>query len=390
VRAGTAVRDPADDPHAVSVALLDPGNYPIRPRAPLGLAGTSFAGSKIDARRMADYVVLPFQLDSRMSHPSIDGTGVIQDLPALAKASLPDPILRGADGHNFIYGFTVYASTGEPATTGPVSTGLQNTVLRFATPTDAAAAAADMSSRSATFDAGTLTPLIPSRPVGIPRYPDARAVAYDDAIQDHFVLSYTPHGPYLLIQEAQSQGGTDAAAAVVAASLDRQEPLIDTFAATPIDQLAALPIDPTGLLARLVPTRDDERTVDEGTFGTHGALAFTMSPLRDQQLYTDTDMTLMARAKTNVYQARDGAGAMAIVDDFADDVATNSAGGWTPASPVAGMPSAKCLISQANAVTSSHVYCLAAADRYAIEVNAGQELDAHQILAAQYLLLAAT
>ncbi|WP_457920289.1 DUF7373 family lipoprotein, partial [Mycolicibacterium insubricum] len=40
-----------------------------------------------------------------------------------------------------------------------------------------------------------------------------------------------------------------ASAELVAAILDRQGPLIDTFAPTPFDQLAALPVDPTGLWA---------------------------------------------------------------------------------------------------------------------------------------------
>jgi hypothetical protein len=388
VREGAPQRDPADDRQAVSVALLDPGNYPTHPRPPLGVAGTAFAGAKIEARRMADFMVLPFQVDLRMSYQQSDYTGVVQDVQALHKAELSDPIPSGAEGHNFVCGFTVYANSGEPVDTGPVSAGMQNTVVRFATPADAAAAAVDMSGRSATINRGPPYPPIPTRPVGIPRHPDATAVAYDDSIHDHFVLSYTPHGPYLLIQEAQSQGGADAAAALVATALDMQQPLIDTFAATPIDQLVALPVDPTGLLARMVPTRDDERTVDTGTYGTHGTLAFTANPRRDQTLYADTGMTLMAKAKVNVYQARDHAGAIAIVDDFATRL-TGTSSAWGYAGAVTGMPEGKCLQSRADPANTgiSRVYCVAPAGRYAIEVITGQKADAYQILAAQYLML---
>jgi hypothetical protein len=388
VRAGTAIRDPHEDPGAVTVALLDPGNYPTKPQGPLGAAGTAYEGGKAESRRMAEFVVLPFTVDPTLTHRSGFNIGVIKDPSAIAKA-FADPIPGGAEGHNFVAGFTTYADAGPPPDGRAQPKSLQNLVVRFAAPPDASAAVDDMLARSATrtFGSSDLPP-IPTRPVGIPRYPDTKAVAYDDPLGGHVVLAYTAHGPYLFGQVAVSADRPEAAADLVAATLDAQGPLIDRFAATPLDKLTALPVDPTGLLARTLAPAEDDRTVQDGTYGPHGALAYMTNASRDQKLFESAGLDVLAQGMVNVYRARDSAGAQAIVDDFADEVSATLSG---PVSGVVGLPGAKCLSPRKDPSLAPvpQVYCLAVADRYVIEVNATQVRDAQQKVSAQYLMLTA-
>jgi hypothetical protein len=390
VEQGRAVRDPQADPKAATVALLDPGNYPTKPRPPLGTAGNAYEGAKIESRRLSEYLVMPFQLDPAMDHMYTMASGVIKAPSALIKA-FQDPVPGGAEGHNFVAGFTVNADTGATAD-GTRDKGLQNTIVRFATPADAAAAAGDMAARSAVLTNTFNMPPNTTRPIGIPRYPGTLAATYDDTLGQHFVLSYTAHGPYVLAQVASSRGGPDDAAALAAATLDLQGPLIDQFAATPVDQLAALPVDPTGLLARTLPVADADSTVELGTYGPHGALTFMTSPARDEKLFAQNGMVMMSKDKVNVYQARDGAAATTIGDDYLDEFNQGVLGmKWVPVPGVTGLPSAKCIKPQQDStgVPLQIVYCVAAADKYVIEVQASQLVDAHQQVAAQYLMLTA-
>ena len=125
VSTGHAVKDPRTDPNAVSPALLSPGNFPTKPRPPLGLAGP--AGNLVEARRMAEFMVLPFQVDQELTKTGGFGNGVIKDAASVQKA-FPDPIAQGAD-HNFVSGFTALADN-----QGEQQKSIQNAVLRFATP----------------------------------------------------------------------------------------------------------------------------------------------------------------------------------------------------------------------------------------------------------------
>lgn len=95
----------------------------------------------------------------------------------------------------------------------------------------------------------------------------------------------------------------------------------------------------------------------------------------------------IAHGKTSVYQTPDAASAQKLVDGFAALVAEEGLGSaqMIPAAGIKGMPNAKC-----QAQNDKHYgwfYCLAVADRYAIEAEASQELAVHQLVSAQYLML---
>jgi hypothetical protein len=284
----------------------------------------------------------------------------------------PGDLAAAAGRHNFVNGFaSARAEEGKKR--------LVNAVLRFTDDGSASAAAADLG-ETALRQQG---PDGPPQKTPIPNHPDAQASTYTTLDRDGgrwmSVRSYTAHGPYVLMQLAQSTESVDAAAQLVAKSIDAQGPEIDKFRATDPAEFGDITIDPTGLLARTIPAdgRDDAATTNT-TYEPRGALHFQNDPTRTAKLFSDTGTDVVAMAKTNVYQTRDADGAKGVVDGFIAELEPMS----QPATPVKNMPDSRCLRLEAGPF-----YCLAPADRYAIEVNAANLLEAQQLVAAQYVML---
>ena len=147
-------------------------------------------------------------------------------------------------------------------------------------------------------------------------------------------------------------------------------------------------MDPDGLLARTLEVPVEDRKVSNGVYGPQGGLAFSNDPVGDQVLYAETGVSVVAISDTTTYLAQDEAGAKKIVDTFAE---TMRARKFVPSAPVPGLPSAKCLKYQpdSKSIEAAQVYCVAAAGNVAFEVSSGQEVAAHQRVAAQYLMLTA-
>jgi hypothetical protein len=384
VLTGNAIKDPAVDTQAPNPALLDPGNYPTAPAPPLGTAGTPRYGAALEAHRIGENTVFPFQVDSALTRGGPFETGPFID-PSALTLILPGPVNSAPNVHNFVAGFITQASTTEA--TPPFARDLTNIVLRFAAPPDAAAAAADMAARSANVSAlFSLTP-IPTAPVPVPGHPDTAAVTYPGPSGTNIVLAYTARGPYVLTQSVTVINTPDAAAALAGVTLDQQEPLIDGLTATPPDQLSALPVDPDALLARAVPL-PGQPLVAGGSFGPHAVLVFMDDPPRSEKVFTTAGVDVIARANTIVYRARDDAGAAAIIDDFSTEVRKHL---FTPIDGVLGLPAARCLTSppRTSGTAPPLVYCAATVGRTAFEASGTQETDVRQRMAAQYLMLTA-
>jgi hypothetical protein len=381
VHQGSAIKDPHDDPNAANVALLDHGSYPTRPSAPLGTAATDLGGSNLEAARMATNVTLPNEVSPELTEPWPTFTTVLDDADAL-RVILADPIADAAAANHYITGFSTERS-------GQIGTApariLGNAVFRFATPQDAAAAATAM---AAAPDATAVRATSPARSIPIPRYPGAVAFVY--GVDGGFdVTAYTPHGAYVLYQFAGSKATPEAAADLVADALDAQGPLIDAFAPTPLEQLGALPRDPTGLLARTVPDKD--ATVNElAVYSPHAALHFEPDLAAAQQMYNALGVDAVAVNRTWVYQTKD-AGAATQGRDQLLKTTVNDPAGYAPMPGIPGLPGARCYDhGTAHPDTAATRYlCVATAGRYLFKATAAQDIDARQIIAAQYLILTA-
>ena len=267
---------------AIDVDKLDVGPYPTEPSSPLGVAGDPRRGVLIEAQRMANNVVGPWEVDSTLTASFGFGAMVLPTAEALALIG-PGELAAVAGGHGLINGFA-------SARVGENKKMLLNAVLRFGDEGSAAAAATDLG-KTALQQQGVDGP---AQTVPIPNHPDAQANQYTtidrNAGQWTAVRSITAQGQKVLIE--------------------LQGPAIDDFRATDPSEFADISIDPTGLLARTLPMPEQEATpTQNATYEPRGALHFQSDPVRSAKLFEETRTDLVAMAKTNVYQTDDVKGA---------------------------------------------------------------------------------
>jgi hypothetical protein len=368
---GSAVKgEKAPPAPSVDISKLDVGPYPTEPSAPLGVAGNPMRGVLIEAQRMANNVVGPWEVDSTLTKWFGLGAMVLKSPDSLTLIG-PEQFAPAVGRHDFITGFaSSRAAEGQKI--------LLNAVLRFSDDGEAAAAATDLG------EVAQQTGTPPVQRATIQGHPDAQAMSYTvtenkTGKQWAAVRSFTAHGSYVFMQLAQVADGLDAALGLVAKTLDMQGPLIDKFRATDPSEFADISIDPTGLLARTLPVPEKEATVVQNTtYEQRGALQFQSDPARSAKLFSETGTDLVAMAKTNVYQTKDAGGAAKIVDGFFGELQPTS----QPADAVANLPGSRCL-----QLEDKTFYCLGAADKYAIETTSKNLLDARQQIAAQVVML---
>lgn len=381
---GAAVRAAGGPPPgAVDVSLLDPGNYPTKPRAPLGVAGTPNTGGLLDAQRMADFVVGPWEVDPTLitALPFGQSPGSMPLKPGVGPAGGFTPKMSAAAmRHNYVYGFaTARQAVGQRQ--------LFNTVLRMADPASASAAATDLA--ATVGDQPTDIPPVVMTPTPIPGHDETVAVAsqfteYQTTNTWKVIDAFTAHGPYVLVQHAQvidAPDAGDAVAQLVSKAVDLQAPLIDQFTPTDPAQFANVPRDPSGLLARSLPVAPGAGTViNNATFGQHGALMFQADPAAAAKDFTDHGVDTAISSADWVYQTRDPAAAAAYAAPPQPLVGT-------PADPVPNLPGSHC--EQSTDPNNRSFDCTAAVGRYVFNVWSNQLNDAHQKAAAQYAMLAA-
>lgn len=363
----------APAPPIVSADKLDVGKIPTAPRPPLGTAGQPGTGVVVDAQHMADYVVGPWEVDEAIVTPYLSGSFLLNGAQGLEQLG-PTQIAAAAGKHAMINGF----ASARQETDKKV---LVNAVLRFGDPEAAKAAAADMNSAAQEQPIQGKKPT----PTTISGHDDAQASTYPFTARGSNVTmdtirSFTPHGPYVLMQLVQSADGLEAAADLVGKTVDAQGPAIDEFTPTAPNELANVPLDPTGLLARTIPGGTDTALTKNAVYTTRGALHFQSNPVGSKKLFDENGVDAVAMAQTNVYQAKDEAAAAHVADSFGVEVSTD---GVSPADAVPNLPESRCL------KFPSGFYCVAPAGRYAIEVQSPDLTQSHQLVAAQYVMLTA-
>jgi hypothetical protein len=257
---GSAARptDGTPAPHAIDVTRLDVGDYPIRPRPPLGAAGSPERGAIVEGQRMANYVLGPWEVDpdlfrggftpsangysssANLVTPPVQGQKYFSPVPWVDSSQFRTIVAQ----HHFIVGFHTVRKVSSNQL-------LWHDVLRFVDGPAATAAATEI---SAAAREGSDVHAVPVTAVEIPGHPDAVAAThrYEDSADDVVTIpgfespddlrkytavrSVIAHGPYVLMDEARapnvSPDGVETARAMVGKTIDLQIPLIDTFQAT--------------------------------------------------------------------------------------------------------------------------------------------------------------
>jgi hypothetical protein len=371
----------------VNPAQLNTGSYPTTPLAPLGSATTDAAGRLAEGRRMAAAVVGPWQADAALIVPGGEPATVVASFDDKGRVTWPQIIGIGTYGLPFVVGFVSDRHT--PAPGGQTS--LRNAVLRFADPASATAAAQGMATASLHMPRiPSSTPMTePERAVPIPGHPETAATVLtflDGADTVREVTAFTARGPFVLLQAARAVEGPDRAAALVSRTLDLQLPLIDTFVPTDQAQLVSLPLDPTGLVARTLPSPPDRATSTTGAaYPRDAALHFEDNPVAVGPLLTDAGVDFVSINLDTVYQARDAAAAATLAKAYGDLVAASPSA--QAAAPVPGLPDSRCTKASQLGGVIARYWCVTAVDRYMIKTVARQYDQAQQQLAAQYRML---
>ncbi len=356
---------------AVSVALLDTGPFPTRAGEPFGKAGSAVSGAQLEGIRMAEFVAGPWEVDATLTQFVFNGMP-IGDAQGL-KNALGEAAGGVAAAHGFIAGFATGRSLQGPG----LGKSLINLVLRFPNPDSAATAARGMAAE--VLRGGNP----PQRAVAVPRHPESVASSFTDNNVGTVVTSFTAHGPYVFYELASAKDRPEIAGELTANMLDIQAPRIDQFAPTDPAQLADLPVDPSGLLARTLPPPQGEDPVPAvGVYQQRAELHFETNPAESAQLFTAADIEIVTRRwRTRVYQAHDGTGAGRLVERFVHDTNTKAIAG------VSGLPGAQCF-DQGAELGAAQFVCVVVVDRYAFMALSGQETEAKQETAAQYRILA--
>ncbi len=409
---GSAVKapPPAGSDDAV-VALLDTGNYPTTPRPALGRAGSTASGLILESNRMAEFVVGPWEVDSRLRFRDpfrtapMNSPGYISMYLNFMSGGHNGDFGAIAEAHGYITGFSTARNPQDYSMADYLTgtwQGLTNEVMRFPDADSAAAAAAEMAR------AGNPPPLgySDAHPVPIDDHPEASATALNGtSTESAAVASFTAHGPYVLFQPARVSKAEDPlytpeyrARDLVSVTLNDQERIIDRFAPTDPAKLADLPEDPSGWLAArtLFPVDSRDSPAGMGVWQPDVWLHFSDDPLESATLFRAAGADLVSQALTTVYRAHDPLGAAKVVDRL--EANTRSLPGVAGGTPVSGLPAARCFERIRGAVPDTallpiqqlwwHYKCIAQADRYAFTAFSARETDAKQQIAAQYRILA--
>ncbi|MEV3903690.1 hypothetical protein AB0K11_15300 [Mycobacterium sp. NPDC050551] len=371
---GQALRDP-DAPPAVT---LDTGNYPTAPRPALGVAGPN--GAAIEAHRMADAVVGPWEVDPSLLE--INANTRVWKEPRALVTSIPEPVPTIAANNHFLTGFSTSRSSDAP---GATLAALEIAVMRFPTVEDAAAAAATMPAQTAAR----------SQPVPLDGHPDATA-ASTEVPGGVGMFSYTPRGVFVIYTWARARdSNTDVAARATARALDLQKPRLDAFVPTPPDEFSKLPVDPDGVLALAVPVAPGDLTVVHGSWNPRGALHYSTNPIVSGALFDKAHVTTVANALDTLYRTEQPADSTTLLDGLLDEASREPNPRRTDIAPVPGVPAARCVDNgevppDAPKTGSPRFECRFSVDRYVASLSSQQLEDLHQRTAAQYLMLTAT
>lgn len=384
---GTAPPVTSSAAAVVNPAQLNTGSYPITPLPALGSATSEQAGRLAEGRRMAAAVVGPWQADAGLIVSGGEPATVVATFDDKGRVTWPQIIGIGTYGLQLLVGFVSDRHTPAPND----KTSLRNAVLRFADPNSATAAAQGMTTASLHMPRiPSATPMTePERAIAIPGHPEAAATVLtflDGADTVREVVSFTARGPFVLLQSARALEGPDKAAALVSRTLDLQLPLIDAFTPTDAAQFAALPLDPTGLVARTLPSPPDRATSTTGAaYPRDAALHFEDNPVQVGPLLADAGVDFVSINLDTVYQARDAAAAQGLAKAYGDLVA--GAPSAQAAAPVPGLPDSRCIKASQLGGVIARYWCVTAVDRYMIKSVARQFDQAQQQLGAQYRML---
>ncbi len=374
---------------APEAVRLDTGSYPTAPRLPLGAAGSLDTGRLIEGRRMAAFVVGPWQVESRLIRPASTQAEVITDRRGIGTSVIYPEMTARSSLLPIIVGFSCERSSADPAD----PTSLRNAVIRADDPDSATTIARGLADGAlnippAVLKTASMVPSEPIRQLPIPAHPEATGILLVHQIGEQRVeevIAISAHGPYVLVQVARSSQGAQQAADLASRTLNQQIPLIDSFTPTAFAMFTGLSQDPTGLLARTLPLKPGQgTTMSDATYDRTAALQLEDDPVTARPMLDAAGVDVMSTSQATVYRTADSSASLRLSFALADAAAARP--GSQKAAAVPGLEQSRCVILDATGLVPK-ASCTVAVKQFVFKTTARQLVNAQQQLAAQYLML---
>lgn len=318
---GTPQAEGADtavvDDMSFDESTLDTGDYKTEPRdfEADGQLAEDF-GPAVEGQRMAEFVILPHDIDPRLTEGAGMNNGV--GVGGIAKSGLTnDAAKKALEPFEVITTFTDFRSTPDDTYNLGIS------VWRFPDADQAAQAAAALHAAEITPPAeDDLLASGPGTEVNLPTLPGTLASTYRwDSLDTDTMSTFTARGPHVIYTYVSAEAGDTAwVADVTTRAVEKQIPLIDEFPFTPTDQIGALPVDVDKVLARAVGFLENEyaSNSDTAVYGDRGWLHFDSDPEETAALFEETGTDRIASANSNVYRTDGPESAAALRDAFVE------------------------------------------------------------------------
>lgn len=365
----------------VELTTLEVGPYPAEPATYEPEIDDKEQVFEIESRRMLGYLVPPFEFDPELAHldrlelvsPSerLYGEGYDAVYPAEFKAVV--------DRHHLISGVLTTRSNNS-------TRALKNAVhalLRFPSEEAARAAADDFAAVTHTRDPAL-------REVAVPGHAGVEISTSDDR-KGYLFLA---HGPFTVITMLTMPTPDQAALTAQFGTLvDRQLERLESATATPVDEILDLPMDPDGIMRRVLPPIESEFPTGEefsGPMSPAAQVHFERDGAGIGAAFADAGVDLVARNYATVYRTRDPQAAFRL-----QTALTRPARADEEIDPPPGLADARCLmLDERDPVNDFTTVCVLVHDRYVAVVGSsaatGRGLDPalYQRAAAQYSILA--
>ncbi|MFE3103078.1 DUF7373 family lipoprotein [Nocardia tengchongensis] len=381
-----AVAGCGSEPHAAGqqtgdLNKLDTGGYSTKPQDPT-TSDPAKRGRILEGLRLGNILPLGFEIDPMLAHNG-SGAHVFTEPNSFGGYINIDHFADDARG--FVTGFATSAHPSEDASVGYT---LTNAVLIFDSESSATSAAAALA-RSGFSLAGKRPETLP---VQSSQHPAAQIIW---APVEQKLAAWDPVGKLVIftmidqvenyeVERAFGISPEPAPLTLADKAIDVTADRLNGFQPTPSDKLAALPLDPDGMLRLTLPRPAGDQTSEAfpGTLNQHGMLHIVANPADYRALFDRTGVDSVSDGAGFLVRTRDASSAEAFLD-------TASASRFQQRiEPPAGLPTARCSKYYGPDDHAAPFHCYVAYGRYAATVWSQQQQDVYQRISAQYAILA--
>ncbi|MFD7841538.1 hypothetical protein ACFV4K_01180 [Nocardia sp. NPDC059764] len=382
VSAGCGSESHSAEQQTVDLTKLDTGSYATKPQQ-FEPKDAALAARTTEALRLGNVVPLPMDIDPALTHRMLG----VQPFTGVDSFE-GDPFLQVLDNEHFtantpglVAGF---ATSAKSDADNNIAFSLREAVMIFDT-ADSATSAASALARGGF--ARTESPEL-AQPASSPQYPSA-SVTWVPNYQ--LLASFYATGRFVIVTVAQNTenmqlkvsdqpGLLNLSDKATSATVER----LKNFQPTSTDKLAALPLDPQGILRLTLrrPTGDPMAYSFDGVLDNKGALHSSADPSKTAPRYDHTGVDYVGYGVGQMVRTRDTEAAKRYIQEIPVSRFEHRI------DPPPGLPSASCYKAKAPNATQFSFHCYVTFDRYAVAVPAAQQQDVYQRTSAQYAILA--